>query len=464
MKKILKIFSLSIVSLILLVYTILAIYLYFSETKVNENQTLNSLAINSKEDHDFILINSGLQSLKRRLALIDNAKHSIELEYFIYELDLSSQIMTSHLIQAARRGVKIKILVDFSAPVFKLKPLYAGYLKKNNIEVKYYNTAPLANFISIQHRSHRKLLIIDSQSLITGGRNIGDDYFDLSSHYNFLDSDIEIKGPIVKEIQKSFMTYWNSDFAQAPQNVQEKDVASFINQEKVDQVEKFLSGHELSSQKFICNDIDFVTDSPGLEMENRKLYAYLSKKLGQAKSELVAESPYFVLKPDGLNLLKSIREKKIKQTFLTNGLYSTDAYYTISAFLPVMDDLEEMGTEIYIYNGNKPMQSSFPLLVSNRWGLHAKRAVIDSKHTLVGTYNIDPRSANLNSEVLIACNNHEEIAKATLENMNQRRSQSSPLFQKKKSAWSVLTEKASTTQVVQLIAAFPLAWLFNFLL
>ena len=117
---------------------------------------------------------------------------SIALEFFIYDVDEASRLLTQALIGKAREGVQVRILVDFSAPVFKLKPAYARLLGQAGVKVRYYNTSALYRLVSIQHRSHRKLLIIDEETVLTGGRNIANDYFDLSDHYNFLDSDLEV--------------------------------------------------------------------------------------------------------------------------------------------------------------------------------------------------------------------------------------------------------------------------------
>src|SRR4029434_8675792 len=109
-----------------------------------------------------------------------------------------------------------RILVDFSAPVFQLKPAYARVLGEAGVTVRYYNTSALYRLFSIQHRSHRKLLIVDGETVLTGGRNFANDYFDLSDHYNFLDSDLEISGAIVKTVLESFDVYWNSHLSTEP--------------------------------------------------------------------------------------------------------------------------------------------------------------------------------------------------------------------------------------------------------
>jgi putative cardiolipin synthase len=147
------------------------------------------------------------------------AKESIELEFFIYEIDTASRLVTQALARKAREGVKVRLLVDFSLPVFKLAPHYAAVLQAAGVEVRYYNTAGLARFFAANHRTHRKLLVVDRQRAVIGGRNIADDYFDLSERYNFLDSDLLIQGPVVASISDSFDLYWQSDWVNSPDRV-----------------------------------------------------------------------------------------------------------------------------------------------------------------------------------------------------------------------------------------------------
>ena len=112
--------------------------------------------------------------------LIESAQKSIELEFFIYEIDTASRLITQALARKAQEGVRVRLLVDFALPVFKLAPRYIQTLEKAGVEVRYYNTAGFERFFAAQHRTHRKLLVVDRQHAIIGGRNIADEYFDLS--------------------------------------------------------------------------------------------------------------------------------------------------------------------------------------------------------------------------------------------------------------------------------------------
>ena len=215
--RLLKKIVLGVIGAILGVYLVFAIGLTVLEWVVRENprstkacsripRRLTRSRTSTRVPHPFSVAWSSSQS----------ARKSIALEFFIYDVDDASRLLTQALIKRAREGVQVRILVDFSAPVFKLKPAYARLLGEAGVKVRYYNTSALYRLVSIQHRSHRKLLIIDEATVLTGGRNIANDYFDLSDHYNFLDSDLEVTGPIVKTVLQSFDVYWNSRLATEP--------------------------------------------------------------------------------------------------------------------------------------------------------------------------------------------------------------------------------------------------------
>ena len=165
----------------------------------------------SNESHDLIILNKGLPSLQARLDMIEKAEKSIELEYFIFHDDMSGRILTQALVEKARQGVKVRVLMDHFLIIGEIDPFYAHELMKNGVEVRFYNDVPLIQFVSFQFRNHRKTFIVDGKEAITGGRNIGDEYFDLSESFNFVDRDVVVKGPIVKTIKASFEALWNAD-------------------------------------------------------------------------------------------------------------------------------------------------------------------------------------------------------------------------------------------------------------
>ncbi len=471
----LKWFIGTIVGLIALVYIVLIGFLWWGERHDKPPELrADPVYVRSRQPHSLELINDGLVSLQRRIDLINSAEKTIELEFFIYELDTAARIITTQLIDAARRGVKVRLLVDFSAPVFKLGPRYAEVLQSKGIEVRYYNTASLFRFVSTQHRSHRKLLIVDGKRAITGGRNIGDDYFNLSSHYNFLDSDVLVEGPVVASMRSSFDHYWDAPLAEHAGSVEQESQESFNEklfiadadlEALVSQIKESTGAHTSATRAHTCTDIAFVTDYSGMSAYNRQVYKRLVEFLVEAESELVGESPYFVLREDGLDLLKQLSGRGVRQTYLTNSLASTDAWYTSSAMTFSFSGLRQAGVDLRLFEGHSPDGAlTLPAGGSQRWGVHAKRAVVDRKHVVIGTYNVDPRSANFNSELMLICRNNPELASEMLSDIQSRIAASRKLFEGNSSAMGALVHNAEFGQKLRFALAMPIVYVFDILL
>jgi putative cardiolipin synthase len=217
---------------------------------------------------------------------------------------------------------------------------------------------------------------------------------------------------------------------------------------------------------FICRDLSFVTDFPNQGEKNRKVFPAIVEAIRTTRSTIMAESPYFVIKDGGMNVLKDIQKRQIQLMVLTNGLFSTDADYAVAALDWRLSSLAETGLQLYAFRGSAvPGQSSEMDSRAVRWGLHSKRAVLDGKHTLIGTYNIDPRSANLNSELLIICKDNPELARAVLKSMEFRKSLSRVVIDEQGQVHdSALTEGGRWTQKIRYLIVFPIANLFDFLL
>ena len=464
---------------VLFYLTLLGLVKYDELSHRIEAEEIESRVSHSLQDHEIVLLNSGTASLWKRIDLIRSAKKSVELEYFIFELDRSSRIITRELMKKSKEGVKVRILVDFSFPIFKLNPIVAGFLNNSGIEVKYYNTATAWSLFDVQHRSHRKLLIVDGISVITGGRNVADDYFELSEKYNFFDSDIFIKGPIVGEMRQSFEVYWNSNLARPFNELKTKfsqeEMADSLNymleskedDELLEKINQTGKNNYKNSYSGLCRDITFVSDHPGVSVAKRQVYKSLLKEASKAESSILVESPYFVLKDDGLNAIKEITERNVKFKVLTNSLNSTDAYYTVSALYANLKQLNRSAIEVWAYDGTpqEGTQTIPDIKLSERWGLHAKRGVLDDETTIIGTYNMDPRSANLNSELIVICRKNSELAAAVRQDREKRLLNSKPIVQQNCLHCSTsLWRGADWISTIKFIGIIPIAGHLDFLL
>lgn len=453
-----------------LLYAAFVVFLAASEREwLGRSPVHAAIDVRSLEPHEVALLDEGLDSLATRVRLMERARRSIDLEFFIYELDTASRLVSQILARKAAEGVRVRILVDFAAPVFKLRPAYAAALAGRGVEVKYYNTASLLRFFAVQHRTHRKYLAVDGEIAIIGGRNIADDYFDVSKRYNFLDCDLMVRGPAVAAMQESFELYWSSSWAASP-----GEAAGAAGEAAGDflvtgEAERRL-GIEVRRQRSdhlttTCEDLHFVTDYPGSGVERRRVYPALAALAAEAKSEILLESPYFVLRGDGERLIGETLARGVRVGVLTNSLRSTDAFYTVAALLPTLESLRRPGFSLWAFRGDPLAGGNGALPRSPLWGVHAKRGVFDGETTVVGTYNIDPRSANFNAEMIVVCRGNRELAAAMRESIERRIAQSTPIVGGTDAAGiRGLVRGAGAASILKMVVSLPLASMFDFLL
>jgi len=472
--RLLKKIAVGIAGAILGVYLVFAIGLTVLQWVARQDPSVqSSLLAHSTSPHTIMQFDQGAASFARRLELIASARKSIALEFFIYDVDDAARLLTQALIRRAREGVQGRILVDFSAPVFQLKPAYARLLGEAGVQVRYYNTTAAYRLISVQHRSHRKLLIVDETTVLTGGRNIANEYFDLSDRYNFLDSDLEVSGPIVKTVLQSFDVYWNSRLASAPASDPAPDAAAatFVVPQAGDAalLEKLRAAGQAygqSHQAHECDDLRFVTDFPNQGEASRNVFKAIVEELARAKHEAVVESPYFVIKSGGYAVLEDLHQRGVRVRVLTNSLASTDASYSVAALYPWLGSLADTGLTLSAYGG-APLPSQVTNLRGGtpRWGVHSKRGVIDGETTLLGTYNMDPRSANLNSELMLVCRGQKALAAEVLASIAAREAASGTVIERGRIVQrSALLGGAPLSQRIGFLLEMPIANLFNFLL
>ncbi|QLY24536.1 phosphatidylserine/phosphatidylglycerophosphate/cardiolipin synthase family protein [Bdellovibrio sp. KM01] len=467
------------------------------------------------EPQQVTLIDSGIAALKKRLDMIENAKKSIEMEYFIYSIDSAGRLITDALIRKARQGVKVRVIVDTSLPIFELNKYYASVLKEAGIEVHYYNPAVLVRVVTVQFRSHRKTLIVDGIEGITGGRNIADEYFDLSSEYNFLDTDIVVKGSIVKDMLTSFEEFWNAEITENapivrepqpedfygitketmndPNTLHDKDARISVSRYHADKYYydkgsekaaafKKLTAEDLKNRRYvdtfgaqmlakqasgICNDMIFAADFPGMGEKTRVLRKQLAVETSLAEKKVFIESPYFVVKKEISSILHDLLRRNIEINVVSNSLYSTDAFYTQAIFDTRIRRWTELGVNVWMHKGHVN-QNVYPLIPearSARWGTHSKRAVIDDKTIIVGTFNMDPRSTNINAEMALICRDNPKLALALQNNIKEHIASSAKLNRAGfREDGQPMHENVPVSKKVLFWMTLPLASVLDFLL
>lgn len=386
--------------------------------------------------NELLPVIDGRAALQIRLDMIAKAKKSIEVEYFIFDVDLAGKIIAKELIKASQRGVKVRILIDKSKPIFEFDEYYANAMKNFGIEVRFYNKAPLIRVSTVQFRNHRKLIVVDDEVAITGGRNIGDDYFDLSDKFNFNDTDVVIKGPIAKTMRESFDKYFEHKISERPNfeklksNKKNDEVQAFLaDSEEETRIRESLISHGekfLSENKFhTCPETTYVTDAPGatffkrLSFQFDENYKFVRKtlfdKLARVDHKVLISSPYLIANSHANKLMKSMLKRKVEISVYTNSLASTDAVYVAANLYYDVFKWARKGIHIYLHDGlytneNPELEDS---IKNARWGTHTKAQVYESSHgseAMIGTYNIDNRSNFYNSEMAVFCKGNEEYS------------------------------------------------------
>lgn len=415
-------------------------------------QEESNTIFSSDEHHEIRIITHGLASLKERLALIESAKSTIELEYFIFNKDESGKFILDSLIKKSKEGIKVRIILDGMIAGSQINEHLVGELNKFGIEVKYFNQLDIIKGLKNKYRNHRKSLIIDGQVALVGGRNIGNEYFDLGKKYNFFDRDIVISGVIVQSIQKSFNDIWQSRWSKtinAPaepsrssensmeydryiQNLEEavRFISSDVDSNAQQLLETIGEKERLLSTQTSCDRVKFITEKALANKSitnNRVINNYLQAKIKNAQKSVAIESPYFTLNDETEATLDDALKRNINVSILTNGANSTDVKLAAAAIDKVLRKWLKRGIDFFIYNGSKleeyEMASMIPKNVT--LALHAKTFVIDDQDVIIGTHNFDFISAKYNDELMVECSGAPESFIQTVRlDMEKRKKQS----------------------------------------
>jgi phosphatidylserine/phosphatidylglycerophosphate/cardiolipin synthase-like enzyme len=371
----------------------------------------------------FRLLTSGEEALGDLIALADHAERTLDIQYYIIQQDDSARILLHHVRLAADRGVRVRVLVDDLNTAGEDRR-FMHLSEHVNVEVRVFNPFPggrhntwtrvLASandFGRINHRMHNKLFVADNALAITGGRNIGDQYFTRDQHNNFIDLDVVAAGAIVPELSASFDAFWNSKFAYPIASVAEPVNAEPASPPPSDGGDSasvnWLEG-ELRSGKVqltwvpatVLADRPAKIASETSPDEEVTIANNIGTLMRSAKQELIVISPYFVPGQDGVALFAKLVGEGVHIRILTNSLASTDSplvhngysHYRV-ALLKLGVELSEVRPEL----GQK--RARFHPFRSSTASLHAKALVIDQKTVFIGSMNMDARSAYTNSEL-----------------------------------------------------------------
>jgi putative cardiolipin synthase len=393
----------------------------------------NPVAANPGKSGIYPLAN-GRDAFAARVLLAGYADRTLDVQYYIWRADTTGQLLIEALWRAAERGVRVRMLLD-DANVKGLDATLAALDAHPNIEVRLFN--PFANrgmrlleaigdFSRINHRMHNKVFIADNQAAIVGGRNVGDEYFDAGSPVGFADLDVVAVGPVVKEASNEFDRYWNSEsaypvaslIARAPpeasaslreqwetlrQEPRSHDYVKAVRETEL--VQRLLEGRlelEWATAQVIADDPGKVL-RPASEIE-KGLLPRLEHAMGRTMRELDLVSPYFVPGKEGTRELRALVGRGVQVRVLTNALAATDVGPVHAGYSKYREDLLRGGIRIYelkpgantLKRDNQPGDKG---IGSSSSSLHAKTFSADRNRIFVGSFNLDPRSATLNTEM-----------------------------------------------------------------
>lgn len=382
-------------------------------------------------DDWYHVLNTGDEALDWRLRAIDSASVSIDLETFLWKPDSSGLQVVAHLLAAADRGVRVRVLLDDSFTMHE--DLFLHALDEHpNVEYRIYNPFRhrqdnvvlrqlfnLGEFSRLNHRMHNKALVVDGRAAIVGGRNIGDEYFGYDENFNFRDMEVLTMGKGVSGVVAHFDKYWNSGWALPIDDVVKPGPgdpglaqARSLLMEKVEP----LPPRDLAAQELIWvatalnahpGTSIFYSDKPphedpsAVEEAPNQLAGVLMRLIDEADSEVILVSAYLIPTPEFEAAVERAESRGVQVRILTNSLRSNNHLSAHSAYSGHIHRLVSHGADLHEVHAeavDRVVYMQEPVQ-EKRLGLHAKMLIIDDALVYVGSCNLDPRSLQLNTEV-----------------------------------------------------------------
>lgn len=382
----------------------------------------------------FRLVSDGPEAfaIRSRTALL--AARSLDVQTYIWNDDGTGRFLAFRLLEAADRGVKVRLLVDDMDARGK-NYAFAALDAHPNIEVRMFNpfasrtgtlqfaAEAIGHFGRINRRMHNKTWIADNRIAIAGGRNLGDEYFGASNDVNFTDLDFAMAGPVVRDASASFDKYWNSPLAYpmqvlSPENVTPKALETL--RRKAEPVLSAAGGTRFAEElrnddavrRLVAGDwpmewsseFRFVSDDPakalgkGKGLKGSQVLSILAPALQQARQRVTVISPYFVPGDAGTRYFVDIAQAGPEVRVLTNSLAANDVAMVYGGYSKSRVPLLEGGVHLWELKPGRGGAVKSSLFGSSGSSLHTKALTADGARTFVGSYNLDPRSTSLNCE------------------------------------------------------------------
>jgi cardiolipin synthase C len=393
----------------------------------------------------FRIITNGVDGFLARAQIIDAAERTLDLQYFIFRGDETGRLLTDGLLRAADRGVRVRVLVDDGDTMpgdEQILALNAHPL----VEVRVFNPFAyrghssfwrgvefLFNIGRLDYRMHNKLLVADNSMALVGGRNIGNQYFQVDPGSQFADDDVFAAGPIARELSTTFDEYWNSPQAIPARALgRQKEAASTMPAQRErarwhpaalvqpsgtggsDYVTRIATGEPYAGlisgrlplvwahARVFCDSPDKKEVGEGA-VPGRLMTRSVSRIIAGTQSELLMVTPYFVPAGEELDTLHQLRGRNVSVSLITNSLESTRDLAAHAGYTHYRTALLADGVSLYEVRAQPGTTrgSGQPARLSRygHYGLHGKLIVFDRRQIFIGSMNFDQRSKHLNTEV-----------------------------------------------------------------
>lgn len=373
-----------------------------------------------------VMLANGLDAFAARSTMTRAAGRSLDLQYYVWRDDLVGRLLAREVHAAAERGVRVRLLLD-DINAEGLDPALMLLDAHPSIEIRLYNPfrnrAGLKRLIemvqrvfSINHRMHNKAWIADGRIAIVGGRNIGNEYFNAHESVNFRDLDLMIAGPAAEEAGTIFDAFWNGRSAVPIAVLHEKSPAAL--REFVESLDE--EAERAAAQPYLdrvwsslrqsleagpglhwSGGLTVVSDPPNKSTDEDRsgwLVERIVKQLNATRSEALLISPYFVPGEAATRELGALAQSGARVGVITNSLAANDVPVVHSGYSRYRERLLAGGVEIHEIRRSGPPANA-GLFGSSGASLHTKAYIVDGNHGFVGSFNLDPRSANLNTEM-----------------------------------------------------------------
>lgn len=340
----------------------------------------------------FRIVDKDSEAKQIRVDLIRGAEEEVLASYFILTDDITSTAGLALVARQAKQGKRVKLLMD--ASFAKISEARRAYLESCGVEIRYFHPFSISRPLQIFRRMHDKLLIVDGKHLLTGGRNIQNSYYGHDSK-NYIDRDVYVEGPASARARAYFLTLFESSHVKKPKKAHAQVHELMIVEQEFERALDEVTRNGAISLGEITDwgagepetgEIQFLHSGFRRDGTLAPLVADALVALAEsAKESIIIESPYFVPTPRLERVLEEAISRGVKVRILTNSIASTDGLLAVAGYELSKRKMVRMGVEVWECIGPDV--------------LHAKSAVIDREIAIIGSYNLDPRSATLNTEV-----------------------------------------------------------------